>query len=431
MGSVPSVMAENFPITPPFDANVENTERNDDETAVFKPNLKNFDEARAYCYDALWLDFGSDWYERGTRPPSAEPRHYNCLEDTVLDYELSWLFGDVEAVSIDEDHDEKVSPSTTTDLEEATLSNEPWLNDKLGLKLSATEFRDWVMLADPLRGLAYAPWQQPMNFDRTGVPRHFPIPILQIICHLPLFDTETGHNVQQLAVDFINATFAADNPADMNILQRIGALLKLGPRDMHHDIARSFVYMLRRVRGWNSGSTFTIGELLAFHENLYQWKSWLGSYLKELPDDIISTALGVPLTVADLFHVLHHLQVNVENDSNFTLTLTRCVDPFFSGKPTSAKVKDFVDALPRVDVDSLAEDDRECAICRGPYGMPGSMLNGDPEGAVKLPCSHVFGELCVRVMLGPRPEGWGQRLCPVCRREVPVYPGMRPSGLRQ
>ena len=431
MGSVPSVMAENFPITSPFDAGAEDTEQSDDETAVFKPNLQNFDEARAYCYDALWLDFGSDWYERGTRPPSAESRHYNSLEYTVLDYGLIWLFGGVEALSIDEDHDDNVSQSDTTHPEDSVLSNEFWLNDKLGLRLSATEFRDWVMLADPLLGLAAAPWQQLMVIDRTSIPQNFPIPISQIIGHLPLFDTQTGHNVQQLAVDFINATFAADNPADMEILQRIGALLKLGPPDMHKDIARSFVYMLRRVRGWNSGQTFTVGEFLAFHENLYRWKSWLGSFLKDLPDDIISTALGVPLHVADLFHVLHHLQVNVGDDSNFTLTLTRCADPFFSGKPSSAKVEKFVGALPRVDVGSLADDDRDCAICRGPYGAPGSMLNGEPEGAVRLPCSHVFGELCVRVMLGPKPEGWGQRLCPVCRREVPVYPGMRPSGLRE
>ena len=425
-------MAENFPITF-IGTGADHPQQDQNEPAVFTPNLQNFGEARAYCYTELWLDFDSDWYKEGTLPPCATFRLYNYLsrEYSELDYGLSWLFGDTEEVSIDETHNDSGTQSSTLHLERSSLTEDSWVNDKLGLRLSATEFKDYVMLADPLAGLAAAPWFHPLIVSPVSIPLHFPISVSQIIRQLPLFDAETGHNLQKVAVDFINATFAAENPADMHILQRIGSFLALGLGDMHRDIARTFVYMIRRVRGYKNGQTFAIGDMLQFHAYLYLWKGRFGSWLKLLPQDLIGRTLGVPVNAESLLHVLWHIRVNVGEGIDFTLTMTYCTTLFYSGNPSFPKVKEFVASLPTIGVDGLADDDRECAICRGPYGELGSMLNGDPEGAVKLPCSHVFGKLCLTILLGPKPEGWGQRLCPLCRQEVPLHPKMVPSGFRQ
>ena len=407
----------------------QDLQQNHDEPVKFKLDLQDFDKVRIHCYEDLWLDYGSDWFEEGVLPVVKEI-HYNHIspEYAVLDSGLRWLFGDADA--IDESHSHIVPENATTQLDTAP-ERKFWVNDELRLRLSATEFRDYVMLADPLVGLADAPWYLPIIVGPTSIPPHFPSSVSRIIRHLPLFDAETGRNFQKMAVDFINTTFAVENPADMEILRRIGAFLALGLPDTHKDTARTIVHMLRRVCRWDTGKTFTIGELLQFHGELYLWNSRFESWIMALRDDLVQLALRLPLTIIDVVHMLHHLQVHVEDGVDFKMSLTKCNGPFYSRIPTLAKVKEFITSLPTVDIDTLANDDRDCAICRGPYGEPGSMLNGDPEGAVKLPCSHVFGKLCLTVLLGPKPEGWGQQLCPVCRQEVPLHPNMIPSGFRQ
>ena len=434
MGSIPSAMADNFPIPCKVGAGAEVAQQNHDEPTVYKPDLQNFDEVWCCCYEYLKRDFGTDWHKEGTLHANAMFRLYNyiCPENADDQSGMRWLlFGDTEASSSGEGPSVNGSQGTETQREDTPLKEDSWVNDKLGLRLSATQFKDYVMLADPLVGFAAAPWFQPIKILPTSIPPHFPSPISRIISQLPLFDVETGHNLQKVAVDFINATFSAENPADMHILRRIGAFLTLGLPDTHKDIARSFVFLIRRVHGWKKGQTFPIGDLLAFHEWVYLWKSWFFEWLDLLPMEVIEAAIGIPMTAMEVSHVLHHLQVNVGEGIDFTMTMTECEEPFYSGHPSSAKVKAFVAALPTVNVDELAEDDRDCAICRGPYGEPGSMLDGEPEEAVKLPCTHVFGKSCLTVLLGPKPEGWGQRLCPVCRQDVPLFPRMIPSGFRQ
>ena len=39
---------------------------------------------------------------------------------------------------------------------------------------------------------------------------------------------------------------------------------------------------------------------------------------------------------------------------------------------------------------------------------------------MKPPCGHALGELCLRVYLGPKPEGWEYRARPLCMREIPT-----------
>ena len=65
------------------------------------------------------------------------------------------------------------------------------------------------------------------------------------------------------------------------------------------------------------------------------------------------------------------------------------------------------------------EEESECAICRGKYGQKVSMDGGKPEEPVRLPCGHVFGRLCLQVLLNPKADGgWENRICPLCRREI-------------
>ena len=77
----------------------------------------------------------------------------------------------------------------------------------------------------------------------------------------------------------------------------------------------------------------------------------------------------------------------------------------------------------------------------GPYGDPVSMNNCMPEYPIKLPCGYVFGIECLTLLLryvynfstmsklwrsdpltsnSPRPEGWGDSLCPLCRVRIEV-----------
>ena len=82
----------------------------------------------------------------------------------------------------------------------------------------------------------------------------------------------------------------------------------------------------------------------------------------------------------------------------------------------------FVQTLPKIEIDELDDESKECSICRGPYGEPVSFDGGKVEKPVQLPCGHVFGKGCLKVLLSPKCEGeesgWGERLCPLCRRVI-------------
>ena len=52
-------------------------------------------------------------------------------------------------------------------------------------------------------------------------------------------------------------------------------------------------------------------------------------------------------------------------------------------------------------------------------GEETSFKDGKAESPVRLPCSHVFGKSCLEVLLKPKADkGWGERVCPLCRREI-------------
>ena len=78
----------------------------------------------------------------------------------------------------------------------------------------------------------------------------------------------------------------------------------------------------------------------------------------------------------------------------------------------------FLSGLQKVNGDDLSEEERTCPICKGIYEED-TTLAGDPEPAFRLPCSHVFGAECLRLLfLSKRAGGWEQKLCPLCRRQV-------------
>lgn len=91
----------------------------------------------------------------------------------------------------------------------------------------------------------------------------------------------------------------------------------------------------------------------------------------------------------------------------------------------------FIQSLARVEVQDLAADDRQCALCKGVYEEEVSGNGIAPELAVKLPkCGHVFGEECLGISLLKKDEGgWGMHRCGVCR--VEVYQIGATQGTRQ
>ena len=67
---------------------------------------------------------------------------------------------------------------------------------------------------------------------------------------------------------------------------------------------------------------------------------------------------------------------------------------------------------------NLSDDEKTCNICKGIYEED-TTLAGDPEIALRLPCSHVFGAECLGLLFLSRQEGgWEQQMCPICRRSV-------------
>ena len=66
----------------------------------------------------------------------------------------------------------------------------------------------------------------------------------------------------------------------------------------------------------------------------------------------------------------------------------------------------------------LSDHEKKCGICQGIYEEDTTLV-GDPEIALRLPCSHFFGADCLRLLfLSRREGGWEQKLCPFCRRTV-------------
>ena len=87
---------------------------------------------------------------------------------------------------------------------------------------------------------------------------------------------------------------------------------------------------------------------------------------------------------------------------------------------TLMDVKDFLASLPKIALSDLEEGDDTCGICWVTY------KELEPkEHVLKLPCGHCFSSHCLENLLGPKPDGWGHKLCPLCRQEVRVNKHMK------
>ena len=71
----------------------------------------------------------------------------------------------------------------------------------------------------------------------------------------------------------------------------------------------------------------------------------------------------------------------------------------------------FWNNLPQLIVDDLPAEDRCCSICFAAYG---TQITPEVKGEcpVQLPCSHVFGLVCLKTWLTEN------NTCPICRREL-------------
>ena len=97
----------------------------------------------------------------------------------------------------------------------------------------------------------------------------------------------------------------------------------------------------------------------------------------------------------------------------------------------------WLQGLEVVDVQTMDEEDRCCAICHeefaggdaadvkqgedGEKGKEGRAAEMDedaiPEHPIRVkPCNHVFGSQCLKSWLSPAPEGADSNTCPACRQ---------------
>ena len=89
----------------------------------------------------------------------------------------------------------------------------------------------------------------------------------------------------------------------------------------------------------------------------------------------------------------------------------------------------FLNGLPRVGRGILERQDQRCSICMEDYGTTPA-ANGIIERAVRLPCQHVFGSVCISDWVSsPVQGGAGHNTCPLCRHELfqIEHPLMSPS----
>lgn len=86
---------------------------------------------------------------------------------------------------------------------------------------------------------------------------------------------------------------------------------------------------------------------------------------------------------------------------------------------SSSQIEDFLQTSPPVDKSTLEEEDQKCSICMSEYrgnnepvtkSEQGLLGEEASESPVKLPCGHVFGDLCIKEWLLTQHAS-----CPLCR----------------
>ena len=260
----------------------------------------------------------------------------------------------------------------------------------------------------------YAPGDLPPNLpERLG----------RLVRHIP-HDDPSCEDYRKFAVTLLKLLYGSGAPEDLQLLQQFAALLEqASPRimcDMENLVTELVMSCLRN----GDYMEFPLGEFM--QDLIPNWGRQVMTWLAQMPDDVLENIFGTPVTGANLTHLLYHTWITVKKGPGkqvkVVMMLEDCGHSGYTPLASAKTVQKFVDTLPDVPLESLSKDDRTCGICRGAYTEDPSLVNGLPETAVRLPCGHVLGELCLTALLSPKPEGWGHRLCPLCRVVVPVLP---------
>lgn len=253
------------------------------------------------------------------------------------------------------------------------------------------------------------------------LPANFPAQIERLIRHIP-HDEPSIEHIRGFAVDLITIPFGYGEDHNVQLVQQLAALLEQAPPHIIcaiEDVITDLAITCMKSSGFRE---LVLGDFALDHggasgNSVIMW-------LETIPDHVLEDIFGIPITGRNLIHLLNHIVFTVvQGEPNQVLMeLEPCAESGYTPQASEKTVQYFIDSLPEVPLESLAEDDRECGICREVYTEGPSLLNGVPESAVRLPCGHVFGDLCLTVLLSPNLEGWERRLCPLCRAVVPLLP---------
>lgn len=151
----------------------------------------------------------------------------------------------------------------------------------------------------------------------------------------------------------------------------------------------------------------------------------LFSFLVGLPDEIFSPIWPIQNAGYHLCHMIARCQVVFDPDgqgSSFsTGIIARSANFRLELIPAAAiittdDVRRIIGSLAPIPTEALTDDLRECPICTRAYCDPGLGDEDEAEVARRLPCGHIFGDLCLVTLLGEKIKGgFEHRSCPLCR----------------
>lgn len=255
-----------------------------------------------------------------------------------------------------------------------------------------------------------------------SVPDYFPGEITTMIHMIPLvLMGEKTHDIQRIAMELISGIFDSQSSDSVACLQQLARFLGQAPLGFSQDVGKlfiSFVMTCLKLKPYESISVHKLAQ-----QSDTPWRNGFLQYLSTVPNTTLEQIFGLPITADYLLHLLSHMELRaLGSKSEIGLSLTHCETGLHKPQPNSALIEQLVKSLPGVPLDSLAEDDRSCGVCRGGYGELGNFLNNEPEEPVRLPCGHHFGKSCITVVLSPKPTGWAHTSCPLCRQPIALFP---------
>lgn len=243
-----------------------------------------------------------------------------------------------------------------------------------------------------------------------GFPAHFPEKITQLLEMIP--HHKPFRNIRQIVINFVH------DQIDPVVLQIIANVLALAPPIALRDLAETIIQVVYEC-AIGPGIAYAMGVFL--HDQWVFKESQFQPFMQGLRDSQVQAVFS--RTDWDSFKLNHflkeHLFIRAEpvgSETFATLYTDVCMQyPSWDYQPmvkrTLADVKNFLASLPVVPITEIADD--TCGICWKTYQELAPV-----ENAVKLPCGHVFSIRCLETLLGPKPDGWEHKLCPMCRRDI-------------